>query len=125
MEDLELVSSLRSLRRRAGLSQSDLAELVGYLRKRDVSRHELGTAAPSLLVAFSYEVVFGVPAARLFPGIYKTVEKGIEERLGKIERELHQSSGKGRKAHGTARRLEWLGARRNWEPALSDHETSP
>ena len=115
MDDVELVSSLRSLRRRAGLSQSDLAELVGYLRKGDISKHERGTQTPSLLVAFSYEVIFHTPAARLFPGIYKTVERGIEEHLNTIEQELHQSTAKGRKARSTARSLEWLGARRNWD----------
>jgi len=115
MEDLELARSLRSLRRRAGLSQSDLAELLGYLRKGDISKHERGAITPSLLVAFSYEVIFHVPASELFPGIYKTVERRLEERLLQIEQELHQSSAKGRKAHSTARRLEWLGSRHDWE----------
>ena len=115
MEDLELASYLRSLRKRAGLSQRELANLIGYLTKGAVSRHERGEVLPSLLAALGYEAVFHVPVADLFPGVYKTVRVGIEDRLAKVENDLHQSHAKGRKAHTIARRLEWLGERRNWE----------
>ena len=113
MDDLELTSYLRSLRRRAGFSQCDLAELIGYLSGDQVSRHERADTMPSLLAAFSYEVVFRVPVAELFPGIYATVKQDIEERLANLERELEQSNAKGRKAPLTARKLEWFNERNN------------
>ncbi len=115
MEDLEIASYLRSLRKRAGLSQRDLADLFGHLTKGEVSRHERAESLPSLLAALGYEAVFRVPVAELFPGIYETVSMGIEERLAKAEIDLHQRHAKGRKAHTVAQRLEWLGERRNWE----------
>jgi transcriptional regulator with XRE-family HTH domain len=113
MEDLELTSYLRSLRRRAGFSQRDLAELIGYLSGDQVSRHERADSLPSLLAAFSYEIVFRVPVADLFPGVYATVKQQIEERLSDLERELGESSAKGRKAPMSARKLEWFNGRNN------------
>jgi len=120
MEDLEVASYLRSLRKRAGLSQRELADLLGCLTKATVSRHERAESLPSLLIAFGYEAVFHVPVAELFPGVYESVKLGIEDRLAKIEADLHASDAKGRKAQPVARRLEWLGERRNWEaPSFS------
>jgi transcriptional regulator with XRE-family HTH domain len=116
MDDLELTSYLRSLRRRAGFSQCDLAELIGYLSGDQVSRHERADSLPSLLAAFSYEIVFRVPVAQLFPGVYATVKQQIEERLSNLEQELEQSSAKGRKAPLSARKLEWFTGRNNSAP---------
>jgi len=61
-----------------------------------------------LMAAFSYEIVFRVPVAELFPGIYDTVKLEIEERLASLERDLEQSAAKGRKAPFSARKLEWF-----------------
>ena len=108
MDDLELTSNLRSLRRRAGFSQRDLAELIGYLSGDQVSRHERADSLPSLMAAFSYEIVFRIPVAELFPGVYETVKLEIEERLASLERELERSTAKGRKAPFSARKLEWF-----------------
>jgi DNA-binding XRE family transcriptional regulator len=108
MEDLEITSYLRSHRKRAGLTQRDLANLLGYLSHNQVSKHERAETLPSLLIALGYQALFRVPIAELFPGVYGTVKLGVEERLAAIESELHQSSAKGREAHAIARRLEWL-----------------
>jgi transcriptional regulator with XRE-family HTH domain len=111
MDDLELVSYLRSLRRHAGFSQRDLAELIGYPSHDQISRHERGDNLPSLLIALSYEAVFGLSIAELFPGVYTAVQDGIEQRLAAYHAKLLESSGKGRKAPATARQLEWFTGR--------------
>lgn len=108
MDDPEIVSYLRSLRRRAGFSQRDFAELVGYLSHDQVSRHERASSLPPLLIALTYEAVFQVPIAQLFPGVYATVRAGMEERLVAYKNQLLESSAKGRKAPVAARQLEWL-----------------
>ena len=113
MDDLEITSYLRSHRKSAGLSQRDLAKIIGYLTTAQVSKYERAEILPSLLVALAYEVVFGKPVAELFPGIHETVRKGIEERLAKMESELQQLTAKGREAQVTARKLEWLWERKN------------
>jgi hypothetical protein len=67
------------------------------------------------LTALGYEAVFHVPASQIFPGLYHTVEAGIEERLAKMEEELQQCSAKGRDAATTARKLEFSWERKNPE----------
>lgn len=108
MDDPEIVSYLRSLRRRAGFSQRDFAELVGYLSHDQISRHERANSLPPLLIALTYEAVFQVPIAQLFPGVYSTVQDGMEERLVAYKKRLLESAGKGRKAPVLARQIEWL-----------------
>ena len=104
---------LRSHRLKSGMSQRELAELIGLIQHHQVSKHERSTAIPSLLVALSYEIVFCVSVAELFPGLYETVRMNVEERLLQMEKSLQESSAKGRRAYAVARRLEWLWERRN------------
>jgi len=104
---------LRFYRLRSGLSQRELAELSGLIADHQVSTHERSVAIPSLLVALSYQAVFAVPVAELFPGIHQTILVGVEERLSQFEQSLHNSSGKGRAAQVVARKLEWLCERRS------------
>jgi DNA-binding XRE family transcriptional regulator len=108
MDDLEPTGYLRSVRRRAGFSQRELAHLIGYLSHDQVSRHERGENLPSILVALAYESIFRVSVSRLFPSIAWTVEQGIEERLATLESTLLQTAAKGRKAPSNARKLEWF-----------------
>ena len=108
---------LRSLRSRSGLTQRELASILGLVAGVTVSRHERESTIPMLLVALSYQAVFRAPIDQLFPGTYETVQQNIEDRLARFEAELQRSSVKGRKAAMTARKLEWLWARRNLDAA--------
>jgi len=106
---------LRNLRKRSGLSQKELAHILGFRSGVPVSRHERSDSVPDLLTAFGYEAIFRVPISQMFPGLYETVELGIEERLTNMEDELGQSAAKGREAIPVARKLEFLYGRRNPE----------
>jgi DNA-binding XRE family transcriptional regulator len=106
-------SYLRTHRRKCGLSQSDLANILGLVTELQISRHERSLTLPLFLTAISYEIVFQVPLSELFPGVYETVHQNVEKRLAEIEERLHQSSAKGREATVIARKLEWLCERRN------------
>jgi len=108
---------LRLLRRRSGLSQRQLARILGSITAAQISRHERSVTPPSLLAAFGYQAVFQQPASDIFPGFFHTVEAGIEERLGELESELGNYVAKGRAAAIIARQLEWFCARRD-----SEHE---
>lgn len=66
----QLASRVRLHRRKSGLSQKELAFIIGTLGPVGVSRHERSTALPRFLIAVGYEVVFHVPLAELFPGVY-------------------------------------------------------
>lgn len=108
---------LRSHRRMSGLSQRELAGIIGYLTRFQIARHEESTTVPAFIIAISYEVVFRVPISEIFPGLYQSVEARIEEQLAHLEQDLQESIAKGRQAALTARKLEWLWARRNPETA--------
>jgi len=110
-----IANYLRSHRRKSGLSQRELAQIVGFFTGVQVSKHERSVVIPALLIAVGYEVIFRVSIAELFPGLYQSVEGRIAEYLANMEEELQQSTAKGRRAALTARKLEWLWERRDKE----------
>lgn len=108
-----MTSRIRVHRRKSGLSQSELATILGTLGPVGISRHEQLVTLPKFLVAVGYEIVFRAPIAELFPAVYETLRIDIEARLLNLEKKLHQSTAKGREATLIARKLEWLCERRN------------
>jgi len=113
MSRTHLESYLRYHRLRSGLSQRDLAEIVGFIANHQVSRHEHSAAIPSLLAALSYRAVFCIPIEDLFPGVAGTIQVNVEDRLARMESNLQTSSAKGHRGTMVARKLEWLSERRN------------
>lgn len=69
-----LQNYLRTYRKRAGLSQAEMAQLLGCRSGAKVSRYERFARQPTLQTAFAYEVVFGVPVRELFGGVFEQVE---------------------------------------------------
>jgi transcriptional regulator with XRE-family HTH domain len=82
---------LRFLRKQNGLSQKRLAEILGSVSESQVSRHERSSGLPTILAALAYEAVFQRPVSEIFPGLYHTVEIGIEERLNELAQVLGDS----------------------------------
>ncbi len=103
-----LVNRLRSHRKRSGLTQRDLANIVGYRKEVEVSRHERQAASPPFRVALRYEAVFRVPLSDLFPTIFEQEKNQIEARLAEFAETLRQSTTRGREAARIARTLEWI-----------------
>jgi hypothetical protein len=104
---------LHAHRTMAGLSEREVGILLGYADEGAVSRHEQSKTLPPLLSAIGYEIVFKKPIAELFPGIRETVEKRIEEQLLRLEEDLQQKHGEGRRRSRIAQKLAWLSERRN------------
>jgi DNA-binding XRE family transcriptional regulator len=104
---------------KSGLTQRELADLIGIIAHHQVSIHERSVGVPTLIVALSYHIVFSVPINELFPGLYKTVQLNVEERLAELENKLGESTAKGREAKTVARKLEWLCERKNPETIRS------
>jgi len=112
-----IANYLRSHRLKSGFSRRELAKIVGLFNKTQVGRHERFEAIPSLMAALSYQAVFRIPIAELFPGLYETVAEGIEERLLALESTLQDSAPRRSNAQQiTARKLEWLNERKDPEP---------
>lgn len=112
MKNQVLGNYLRAHRRKSGLSQRELGLLLGYKDEGQVSRHERSRTVPPLIAALAYEVIFRAPVSTLFPGIHVEVIRMMNGNLSAFEKELQQSSGKGRGASETAQKLIWLAQRK-------------
>lgn len=77
----KLASYLRSYRRRWGLTQQDLAFLLGCKSSAVISRLEGRKREPSLKIAVACFIIFGIPAAELFPGIATEVDEAVMVRV--------------------------------------------
>lgn len=108
MAQKTLASRLRSHRKKSGLSQLELAELIGYSSEDAIMRHEQARSIPPLLVALAYEAIFRTPVSKIFPGMYASVAQGVEARLAEMANALQTRSANDRDAALTARKLEWL-----------------
>jgi DNA-binding XRE family transcriptional regulator len=108
-----LANYLRAHRRKTGLTQHDLARVLGYINGDAISRHERLESMPSLLIALSYEVLYHVPVSEIFAGLAETVECNVETQLTDFESHLGEQSVRGPRAAATARKLEWLIERRS------------
>ena len=75
-----LPNYLKTYRKRAGLSQDEVAYLLGCRSGAKVSRYERLARRPSLETAFAYEALFGTSARELFAGVYEKVEREVVKR---------------------------------------------
>jgi transcriptional regulator with XRE-family HTH domain len=103
-----LSNYLRTFRLRAGLSQDEVAALVGVAGGAEVSRHETFRRMPTLATALRYEAIFGVPVRELFPGEYQKVELEIQARAQELADRIAIPGPKGtQKRQLLARILNW------------------
>jgi transcriptional regulator with XRE-family HTH domain len=75
------VNYLRSYRLRWGLSQKELAYLLGWDRPDVISRIERKQRAPTLPVAMACYILFDASAAQLFPDISAGIEQLVMARV--------------------------------------------
>jgi transcriptional regulator with XRE-family HTH domain len=75
-----LPNYLKSHRKRSGLSQDEVAFLLGCASGAKVSRYERMVRQPTLETALACEAVYGVPVRTLFAGVYEKVEATIHQR---------------------------------------------
>jgi DNA-binding XRE family transcriptional regulator len=87
----KLPNYIRTHRRRSGLTQSEMATLLGWTGSVNVSLHERFQRLPSLKTALAYEAILGVPVAELFAGLYQKVGKETSKRARILARKLEKS----------------------------------
>jgi transcriptional regulator with XRE-family HTH domain len=102
---------LKAYRKKSGLSQREIANLLGYRNKAQVSRHERAASVPSLTAALAYEVIFSVPVAALFATLHDSVKQDIEIELRTLREALEGRSAHASDANLTAHKLTWLADR--------------
>lgn len=90
----KLPNYLRTYRKRSGLSQAEVAYLVGVSNGQKVSRYELSNRRPALETILAYEALFGVPAQALFAGVYAAVEGETRRRARVLAARLGQPKGR-------------------------------
>ena len=110
----KLENYLRTYRRRSGLTQRELAFLLGWETETQVSRYEKRHRLPPLATALACEEVFGVPAAELFAGVRESAVKTMRKRMVELRSKLQDTGGAAQtksEARLTEQKLRWLAAR--------------
>jgi DNA-binding XRE family transcriptional regulator len=85
---------VRPYRIRWGLSQKDLAFLIGFKSRKAISFLENHKLPPSLAVAIALCVVFGTEHADLFPAIYAEAVEDVLARANDLYERLQGNSSK-------------------------------
>src|SRR4051812_31694109 len=86
--DQRLISYLRPLRRRWGLTQRELALLIGAKTHSDVSKFEALKRYPSLAGAIACSIIFDIPSLELFPELYAKVYAAVLDRADELYEDL-------------------------------------
>jgi len=84
----KLENYLKTYRKHSGLTQDEIAFLLGHKNGTKISRFERFTRKPDLQTALAYQLIFGTPAEVIFPGIYQNVERQIINRAHLLSRKL-------------------------------------
>jgi transcriptional regulator with XRE-family HTH domain len=87
----KLPSYLRYHRRRWGLTQRELAYLLGLKSGSAISRIERNVIRPSLAIALACQVLFDAPLLELFPGTFSVIEGALVERAEELSDRLQRS----------------------------------
>src|SRR4051794_21431076 len=76
----QLPNYLLANRKKLGLSQDDVAFLLGTKSGAKVSRYEHFARNPTMENVFACEAIFQIPASELFAGIYQTIQEQVADR---------------------------------------------
>lgn len=122
MPPLRLENYLRSYRKESGLSQDEVAFMLGCENGTQVSRYEKRRRLPPLETALACEAIFGVPVAELFVGMRQSVGKDIAKRRLELRSRLQAKTLKGSAAQVAAHKLRWLADRER--PVVANQTSS-
>ena len=89
----KIMSYLKTYRKRGGLTQDEVAFLLGCESGTKISRFEHRARQPNLETAFACQVVFGIPAHKLFPSVFAEVEETVTGRARLLSDRLRAQKG--------------------------------
>jgi transcriptional regulator with XRE-family HTH domain len=95
MESQRLDNYLRAHRKNSGLTQEEVAFLLGFDNANLVSRYEKRQRMPPVQTALAYEAIFGIPIAELFSGVQQRVISDVEKRRSELSTRLRAKDSKG------------------------------
>jgi len=90
MQENKNTNQLLLYRKRSRLSQKQVARLLGDRDESVLSRYERGEVLPPLESALKLEIIYRIPAAFLFPGLYGRLREDIRS----LESKLPRAAGK-------------------------------
>ena len=102
-----LKSYLRVHRKKWGLSQDELAALIGTRSGATVSRLESLRRHPNLRTAFAVQIIFGESLEKLFPKVFDQVEDALMRRAYAMHEGLQGRAGVSTRVKSNTR---WRGA---------------
>lgn len=85
MASQKLPNYLRVYRKRLGLSQDEVAFLLGWRNASQPSRYEHFSRVPALRTALALSVIFQVSVRELFAGEYQKVENAVCRQAQRLE----------------------------------------
>ena len=88
MSTRHMPALLRTHRRSWGMTQRELADLLGFESPAHVSRIEQGKRTPSTETALACTALFGVPLQELFPQLATEIEERLLERATRLHQGL-------------------------------------
>ena len=88
MPTTKLPNYLRAERKRRGLSQEEIAFLLGCESGAKVSRYERFRREPKLATALAYEALFATSVHDLFAGVAEEAERATRKRARRLLRRL-------------------------------------
>jgi transcriptional regulator with XRE-family HTH domain len=83
---------LKTHRKYSGLTQRDIAFLLGNSDGAQLSRYENHHRIPPLETALAFEAIFKVPVAELFAGLHEAAKCGVEGRARQLALSLRDLS---------------------------------
>ena len=101
-----LPNYIRTYRKRAQLTQGEVAFLVGAKSGAVVCRHERFKQTPNPETMIAYEILFYTPVRTLYGGMHKQVEQKLMDRIRILMRKLIQ----GGERRSTIKKLQVLNA---------------
>ena|SRR5205085_8096576 len=88
----KLQNYLRTYRKRFGLSQKELAFLLGVKGSEKISRYEKFQQVPNLKTALMLQALLGAPVSELFAGIYEQAEREASKRARALMRKMQDKA---------------------------------
>jgi transcriptional regulator with XRE-family HTH domain len=98
---------LRTYRKRSGLSQREIAYLLGCQTEGQVSRYERRRCLPGIETALACQAVLGAPVSELLPGTYEAIAAEVKQRAQELAIEFQTRPGR-RDKHIVTQKVQWL-----------------
>jgi transcriptional regulator with XRE-family HTH domain len=103
-----IANYLRTYRKRSGLTQSEVAFLLGCKDGTKISRYERRHRLPNLRTAFACASILQVPLATIFSSIQREVDREVASRIRQLRLDFEAKRLQGTRTKPAHKKLGWL-----------------